>query len=177
MGNRDIAEFLLANGARPTIFSAAMLGQLDVVRAFVTAIPGIQATKGPHSITLLAHAKAGGERARPVLDYLMSVGGADPAMVPAPLTEDDTAKIVGTYVFGRGPDDTVEIARNDRDPRYLTFTRKGGIARGLTHHGGLAFSPAGADAVRVRFALEPGPTTLTVHDPDVRVTAVKDGGR
>jgi hypothetical protein len=45
------------------------------------------------------------------------------------------------------------------------------------HHGGLAFSPAGADAVRVRFSLEPGPTTLTVHDPDVRVTAVKDGGR
>lgn len=28
VGNREIAELLLANGARPTIFSAAMLGQL-----------------------------------------------------------------------------------------------------------------------------------------------------
>src|SRR5689334_23218476 len=41
IGNRDVAEFLLANGARPTIFSAAMLGQLDAVKAFVSAMPGI----------------------------------------------------------------------------------------------------------------------------------------
>ncbi len=60
VGNREIAEFLLANGARPTIFSAAMLGQLDVVKAFVTASPGVQRIKGPHSITLLRHAMAGG---------------------------------------------------------------------------------------------------------------------
>ncbi|HET9832903.1 MAG TPA: hypothetical protein VFP91_14370 [Vicinamibacterales bacterium] len=37
----------LANGARPTIFSAAMLGQLDAVKALVAANPGIQRTKGP----------------------------------------------------------------------------------------------------------------------------------
>src|SRR4051812_48531166 len=35
VGNRPIADFLLANGARPTIFSAAMMGQLDVVKAFI----------------------------------------------------------------------------------------------------------------------------------------------
>lgn len=29
-GNKGIADFLLTNGARPTIFSAAMMGQLDV---------------------------------------------------------------------------------------------------------------------------------------------------
>jgi hypothetical protein len=28
---KPIADFLLANGARPTIFSAAMMGQIDVV--------------------------------------------------------------------------------------------------------------------------------------------------
>ena len=44
IGNREIAEFLIANGARPTIFSAAMLGQLDVVKAFIAAAPGIQKT-------------------------------------------------------------------------------------------------------------------------------------
>src|SRR5262245_21383970 len=61
VGNKDIARILLDNGAHPTIFSAAMLGQLDVVRAFVAASPGIQRTRGPHGITLLAHARAGGD--------------------------------------------------------------------------------------------------------------------
>ena len=56
IGNREAAEFLIANGARATIFSAAMLGQLDAVKALIAAAPGIQKTKGPHSITLLRHA-------------------------------------------------------------------------------------------------------------------------
>src|SRR5262245_6396028 len=33
VGNREIAEFLISNGAPPTLFSATMLGQLDVVKA------------------------------------------------------------------------------------------------------------------------------------------------
>ena len=45
VGNRPIADFLLANGARPTIFSAAMMGQLDVVKAFIAARPGVQRTR------------------------------------------------------------------------------------------------------------------------------------
>ena len=68
VGNREIAALLLAAGARPTIFSAAMLGQLDVVKAFITAAPGVERTRGPHGITLLAHAKAGG--AADVVRYL-----------------------------------------------------------------------------------------------------------
>src|SRR5262245_26523970 len=70
VGNREIAEILIAHGARPDLFTAAMLGQLDTVRAFVAASPGIQKTRGPHGITLLAHARAGGEKALPVLRYL-----------------------------------------------------------------------------------------------------------
>ena len=57
MGNRDIAKFLIEHGARPNIFSAAMLGQLDVVKSFVAASPGVQRTHGPHGITLLSHAE------------------------------------------------------------------------------------------------------------------------
>src|SRR3989449_11070909 len=52
VGNREIAEYLMANGARPSIFSAAMLGQLDVVKAFVDASPGVQRVHGPARITL-----------------------------------------------------------------------------------------------------------------------------
>ena len=57
-GRREIAEFLIASGAQPTMCSATMLGHLDVVKAFVAASPGIQRTPGPHGIPLLAHARA-----------------------------------------------------------------------------------------------------------------------
>src|SRR5215470_19499174 len=73
MGNREIAEYLLSKGARPSIFSAAMLGHLDVVKAFVAAQPGVQRTAGPHSISLLSHAKAGGNQAKAVFEYLNSL--------------------------------------------------------------------------------------------------------
>ncbi len=42
VGNKPIADFLLTHGARPTIFSAAMMGQLDAVKAMIAARPGIQ---------------------------------------------------------------------------------------------------------------------------------------
>jgi hypothetical protein len=66
VGNREIAEYLISKGARPTLFSATMLGQLDTVKAFLAAQPGAQRIPGPHSISLLAHAKAGGAAAAPV---------------------------------------------------------------------------------------------------------------
>ena len=76
MGNRDIAEFLIGQGARLDIFVAAMLGRLDIVRALLTTWPGLLQSKGPHGITLLRHARAGGEPSKPVVDYLVSLGAA-----------------------------------------------------------------------------------------------------
>jgi hypothetical protein len=58
VGNRQIAEYLIANGARPTIYTAAMMGQLAMVKAWIEAVPGVQRNRGPHGITLLAHARA-----------------------------------------------------------------------------------------------------------------------
>src|SRR5215472_9950679 len=66
MGNRPIAEYLISQGAPPTLFSAAMLGQLETVKAFLTAEPRVQRVRGPHSISLLAHARMGGDAARAV---------------------------------------------------------------------------------------------------------------
>ena len=71
MGNREIAQFLIGQGARTDIFSAAMLGQLEVVKARVKAFPGIERSLGPHKIPLLAHAKRGG--AEEVVAYLDSL--------------------------------------------------------------------------------------------------------
>ena len=70
MGRRDIAELLLAHGARLDVFAAAMLGDLDVVRAILAAHPEARDAHGPHGIPLRAHAEAGGEQARAVLELL-----------------------------------------------------------------------------------------------------------
>jgi hypothetical protein len=70
VGRRDIAELLLVHGARLDVFAAAMLGELEVVRAVLAAHPGALHVLGPHGIPLRAHAEAGGEQARPVLELL-----------------------------------------------------------------------------------------------------------
>ncbi|MFT3895829.1 MAG: hypothetical protein QM730_29775 [Anaerolineales bacterium] len=70
MGRKDIAEFLLENGARFDLFAAAMLGKLDIVRAALTAYPKAIQTLGPHGIPLIAHAQAGEDGAKEVLEYL-----------------------------------------------------------------------------------------------------------
>ena len=72
MGRKDIANFLLEHGARIDIFVAAMLGNLEIVRATLTAYPEAINTPGPHGIPLIAHAKAGGDNAKAVLEFLES---------------------------------------------------------------------------------------------------------
>jgi hypothetical protein len=70
VGRRDIAEVLLEHGARMDIFAAAMLGETEIVRAMLDAQPSLREARGPHGIPLVAHAEAGGEQARAVLDLL-----------------------------------------------------------------------------------------------------------
>lgn len=166
-GKRDIAEYLLSKGARPTIFSATMLGQLDVVKAFIVAQPGVQRTAGPHSISLLAHAKAGGKQAQAVFDYLTSLGDAGGPPLTK-LTQEEASRLAGVYVFGSKPDQRIEITEKGGQ---LTFVRQGKIGRGLIYVGDGVFCPAGAEAVRVRFSGTGADLMLTVHDPDVVVTA------
>ena len=72
MGRRDIGLFLLEHGARLDIFAAAMLGNLELVKAALTAYLNAVKTPGPHGIPLIAHAEAGGNEAKAVLEYLHS---------------------------------------------------------------------------------------------------------
>ena len=72
MGRKDIANFLLENGARLDLFAAAMLGKLDIVKAALITFPDAMKTPGPHGIPLIAHAKAGGEDAQAVVEFLES---------------------------------------------------------------------------------------------------------
>ncbi len=76
MGRRDIALFLLERGARLDVFAAAMLGEVDVVRAMLDASPALRDAPGPHGISLARHAEAGGEQAESVLELLEALGVA-----------------------------------------------------------------------------------------------------
>jgi hypothetical protein len=82
MGRRDIVEFLLEKGARIDIFCAAMMGQLEAVKAFLTLQPKLIDAKGPHGFTLHFHAQVGGKEAENVLDYLQSIKKLELKPVP-----------------------------------------------------------------------------------------------
>jgi hypothetical protein len=73
MGRRDIALFLLERGARMDLFAAAMLGQLEIIKAAVAALPSAARTLGPHKIPLLAHAQKGGPEAESVAAFIRSL--------------------------------------------------------------------------------------------------------
>ena len=159
-GHREIAAYLIERGARPTVFSATMLGQLDVVKAFVAAQPGIQRIPGPHSIGLLAHARAGGAQAEAVRAYLEALGDAD-APPTVPLTADDLASVTGTYAFGPGPGGRIDVSSRET---FVMLTRHGASGRPLRHLGHRVFHPAGAADVRITFAAG---ATMTIADHDL----------
>jgi len=172
VGNRPIAEFLIEQGAPPTIFSAAMLGQLDVVKAYAAAIPNIHLLRGPHGIPLAAHARAGGAQSEPVLQFLTTLGAPAPAVPVVPLSDADRTSLDGRYTFGPGARDAFTVKSQGN---LWGIQRDGSELRGLTHIGNLQFHPVGAPAVRVMFDRGSSGTTLTVLDPDLVVTAKKVG--
>jgi len=167
VGNREIAEYLIAKGARPTLFSAAMFGQLETVKAFLAAQPGAQRIPGPHGISLLAHAKAGGKQAEAVFRYLESLGDAGSPPRP-PLSPADAAALAGVYQWGTGPTDRIEITAKNG---LLLLQRSSDSGLRLAHLGERTFHPAGASAVRIRFWGSGADLTFTVHDPDLVLTA------
>lgn len=162
-GRRDIAELLMGSGARPDLFTFAMLGQVDVVRACVTAQPGIQRTPGPHGLTLLHHARQGGEEAQVVVDYLESVGDADEKPVSAPLAAEAIGACTGIYAFTADTDRSIEVTEKNG---VLWLKRApDGTGRSLIHLGERRFHPVGAPAVRIAF-VGAGPTAAELHFSD-----------
>jgi len=156
VGQRGIAEFLLEHGARIDIFAAAMLGLTDVVKAFVTSQPGIQRTLGPHGITLLKHAEAGGEQAADTLAYLTALGDADVGHKITPLPDDRKEVFVGKFVseetgvrlecrLNKNGQLVVEIQQANVEP----------VSRSnLNYVGEDEFFPSGVPSVRFRFDVD-----------------------
>jgi hypothetical protein len=152
VGQRGIAEFLLAHGARIDLFAAAMLGFTNVVKAFVTAQPGIQRTLGPHGIPLLAHAKAGGKPAADTVAYLESLGDAGVGLKVTPLAADRRPRYLGQFASESA--DLKLVCRLNKSGLLVVDlqTRESQSGNRIIHYlGDDEFFPAGVPSVRLRF--------------------------
>ncbi len=169
MGRRDIAKVLMDHGARPTFFTFAMLGNLDAVRAMIEANPGIQRLHGPHGITLLTHAKFGGEGSKSTVAYLESLGDADIGQKGLSVPSEENTAIQGVYAFGNGPDERLNVFEAKRG---LAIEREGYVHRTMLRVGPWESHPTGAPAVRIRFdSTGSRPKSLTIVDAALKVTA------
>lgn len=158
-GRREIAELLLRHGARPDQFALAMLGHVDALRAVIAARPGLQRERGPHDISLLDHARAGGDGATLCVEYLESLGDAGLELPSAPLADADRDAALGRYAVDGGGEVAIELR-----PRGLFIGDGVGPARGLRHVGGLVFHAAGARSVAISVGLGE-PPTVTARGP------------
>ena len=147
MGRHNTAKILIEHGARPGIFTFAMLDQVDAVRAMCVSSPGIQRTHGPHGITLLQHARNG--NAERVVEYLDTLGDADVEQKNLPISESEAEAFLGAYGAETLGEDRLVVATSRQGA--LTIKRSGGTARPLNRVGEHEFNPAGAPHVVVRF--------------------------
>ena len=148
-GRREIALFLIEHGARPNLFTHAMLGHLEVVQATIEAQPGVQRIPGPHGISLLSHAKHGREPAAAVVAYLEALGDADPTQGGLEVTEVQMAPVVGSYRTDDGVDFTIERWK-DR----IAFKTEDGPSRPLFRIEGNEYHPTGAPGARLAFVID-----------------------
>jgi hypothetical protein len=158
VGQREIAEYLLENGARMDLFAAAMLGMTDVVKACIGAQPGIQRTLGPHGITLLAHAKAGGTKAEDTLAYLTNLGDADKGLDVVALEESRKQAIVGKYASDEH-EYAIECQMNKAGQLSLSIqhVKEEAGSRCVIHYRGEdIFFPAAVPSVKIAFVVEGG---------------------
>jgi hypothetical protein len=180
-GRRDIAEYLISKGARPDIFTFAMLGAFPAVKAMVDASPGIQAIAGPHGISLLQHARNGARadgltdkqaaQSTQLIHYLESLGNAD-APEYAAVTDAEKEKYMGDYKYGDGPDDGFSIKLNMR--KILSFGKLGKNGGALYRKAGQTFIYNGTTSVEIIFTLQQDKViSLTIHEPDLTLVAKK----
>lgn len=144
VGNRDIANLLLDHGARLDIFAATMLGMTDTVAAILKARPGLAKIRGPHGISLVAHATAG--ESAELVTLLRTFEGADNEQTME-LSPDDMKPYLGN--FRRENGDVLSVIQN----RFGMAVKSGSADRRLVRTGNHTFHPVGAPNVRVTFTV------------------------
>lgn len=77
LGNIEIVNYLIEKGAQANIFTACVLGKIEIVKPMLMAFPSVLHARGPHGFTLLHHAEKGGEDALEVKEFLLSLGAKE----------------------------------------------------------------------------------------------------
>lgn len=77
VGYKELAQYLIDNGAQANIFTAALFGRIDIIKSMLGYFPNTLHAKGPHGFTLLHHAQRGGDDAKEVVEYLVSLGAKE----------------------------------------------------------------------------------------------------
>ncbi len=178
VGRKDIVDYLVGKGAVPSIFTYAMLGHYEIVKAMIESYPGIQKNFGPHGISLLQHAKtglqtAGGDKlkSQQLINYLQSLGDADGKQY-LNLEEQDKAKYLGDYTYGTGKDDGFTIKLNMK--KLLSLGKLGKSGGTLWRIGDHEFTYQGAPSVFVKFLVQQDKVvSLTLTEPGLILTATK----
>lgn len=182
MGRKDIADFLMSHGARPDHFTFTMLGELDALKAILTAQPGLQKVPGPHGIPLLQHAKhrlwhkgistEDKIKVDQTIAYLASLGDANETAKRLEVTAEEKQMYIGEYRFGEKSEEIFEVKLNNR--KMLSIGRKGDFGRSLNRVGDKLFSPNGAPSVQIKFIIKDKQAiSLTIHEPQPLVTAIR----
>lgn len=182
VGRRDIVNYLISKGARPTMFTFATLGAYDVVKAMIDASPGIQKTMGPHGISLLSHAKSGLRmkdemtneqilNSEKLIDYLEGLGDAD-GETYMKLEEVELQKYLGDYMYGEGDKDGFSVKLNMR--KMISLGKLGAFGGGLYPLGNHKFLYNGITSVYITFQVENDSVkSLTIHEPELTLIAKK----
>jgi|GEM_PF-661939 hypothetical protein len=182
VGRRDIAQYLLGKGARPTLFTFAMLGHYQVIKSAVEATPGIQEVAGPHGISLLDHAYAGEsmkdsmtaaeiEQLELTIAYLKNLGNAGgPTYIE--VSPEEQQQYLGNYLYGERENEGFTISVNMR--KLLSLGPIGGFGGGLYKIGDNQFTYNGTPSVTISFDIQENTVkSLTLTEPDITITASK----
>ena len=182
VGRRDIAKYLMSKGARPDIFTHAMLGHYSAVKAIVEASPGIQRTPGPHGITLLHHAKAGlrseklsvgqKENSKKLIEFLKKLGDSNLTQKHIELTAEEQEKYIGDYMYSEGEKDGLTVKLNMR--KMISLGKLGSGGGSLFQKAPNIFAYNGIESVEISFEQkEDKIISLTIHEPDLTLKAIK----
>lgn len=181
VGRRDIVEYLLSKGARPNLFTFAVLGAYKAVTTMVEHNPGIQKIQGPHGISLLSHAKAGLRmkdtmtqdniaETEKLIAYLEELGDAN-GETYLEMT-DDKQKYLGDYKYGDGEADGFSIKLNMR--KMISLGKIGQFGGALLKIADNKYLYNGTTSVIITFQIENNVVkSLTVQEPDLTLVAKK----
>lgn len=183
VGRRDIALFLIQNGARPDLFTHAMLGHHDIVKSIVEACPDVKNFAGPHGISLLRHAKSGLRlkdtlsteqinNCEKTIAFVEGISKTDSITDSLKLSDQEKELYLGDYLYGDGPDDGVSVKLNMM--KNLSLGKLGKSGGGLIQIKPNLFKYNGTSSVDISFQKENGNiVSVRIEEPDLTITAKK----